>query len=586
VSCASATACTAVGYFDFGAGCVSADNPGPCTQLPLVEHWNGSRWSIQRAPAPRDARDVGLNDVSCTATTACTAVGGFTNSARQGGTFVVRSNGSRWSLQRITTPSGAKGVSLGGVSCTSARACTAVGNFTNRAGQQGTLAERWNGSRWSAQRIANPGGAKGVVLSGVSCASAALCTAVGTFTNSAGQQVTLAERWRHSRWSVQQTANVIVALPAGLNGVSCASRAACIALGSFFTSNPGGHPTGRMLAERRSGGVWSIQPTPNPAGSVDNQFGGVSCSSMTACTAVGNFDASAGISALAAQWNGTSWSIQQPANPSGATDTWLEGVSCASAGACTAVGTFAGPGTGNNSVTLAERWNGSSWSIEQTASAPGTAGSALTAVSCTSKTACIAVGAVYNQAGGNTPLAERWTGSSWTIQHTPKLPRSAGLYGVSCTSATACTAVGGYPLYGGYNAALVERWNGTSWTIQHTPKPKSATLTVLNGVSCTSATACTAVGGYAGARTDQQPTTPLAEAWNGTRWTIESTPNPTGSRKTMLNGVSCTSATICTAVGSFTFTPTVFPSDMPLMESTIGQSRIRGSEAPGRQAGP
>ncbi len=55
------------------------------------------------------------------------------------------------------------------------------------------------------------------------------------------------------------------------------------------------------------------------------------------------------------------------------------------------------------------------------------------------------------------PLAEQWDGTVWTIQSVPGTGRLAG---VSCTSATAGTAVGG---------DVAERWNGTTWTIQPIP---------------------------------------------------------------------------------------------------------------------
>ena len=42
----------------------------------------------------------------------------------------------------------------------------------------------------------------------------------------------------------------------------------------------------------------------------------------------------------------------------------------------------------------------------------------------------------------------------------------------------------------------------------------------------------------------------LAEVWDGSTWTVQSTPNPTGATSGSLYGVSCTSATACTAVGT------------------------------------
>ena len=70
-------------------------------------------------------------------------------------------------------------------------------------------------------------------------------------------------------------------------------------------------------------------------------------------------------------------------------------------------------------------------------------------------------------------------------------------------------------------------------------------ITELNSVSCTSATNCVAVGDYM----DQADTsdTTLAEQWNGTSWTVLTTPSPVTF--SALVSVSCPSATHCVAVG-------------------------------------
>jgi hypothetical protein len=90
------------------------------------------------------------------------------------------------------------------------------------------------------------------------------------------------------------------------------------------------------------------------------------------------------------------------------------------------------------------------------------------------------------------PLAESWNGTSWTIQRVPSPPGSNTivLNGVSCTSPSACTAVGEYDTSKGAQPGLAERWNGTSWTVQATP----AGTDVLDDVSCGTPTTCTAVG--------------------------------------------------------------------------------------------
>jgi hypothetical protein len=43
-------------------------------------------------------------------------------------------------------------------------------------------------------------------------------------------------------------------------------------------------------------------------------------------------------------------------------------------------------------------------------------------------------------------------------------------YGMSCTSASACTAAGYYLTSAGYSM-LAEGWNGTAWAIQSTATP-------------------------------------------------------------------------------------------------------------------
>jgi hypothetical protein len=239
---------------------------------------------------------------------------------------------------------------------------------------------------------------------------------------------------------------------------------------------------------------------------------------------------------LAERWNGTEWSIQSTPNPSGAKATAFEGgVSCLSSTECVAVGTYTNS-TGTE-LTLAERWNGTEWSIQSTPNPLEGKEVHLKAVSCTSSSACIAVGK-YSlgsilEKGSLKTLIERWNGTEWSIQTVPTA--EASLNGVSCTSSTACTAVGKHEKFS--SGPLAERWNGSEWSIQSTPFLTGGEG--LHGVSCASSTACTAVSGT------------LVEYWNGTEWTIQSAAEPTGEGFS-LYGVACTAPTACTAVGTYT----------------------------------
>src|SRR5262249_44337171 len=92
---------------------------------------------------------------------------------------------------------------------------------------------------------------------------------------------------------------------------------------------------------------------------------------------------------------------------------------------------------------------------------------------------------------------------------------------------------------------LAERWDGTSWSLQQAPAPAGSQGAFLAGVSCPSATSCTAVGGY---QANSVPRT-LAEAWDGSSWSVQPTANPAGADESALSAVICRSAGACSAVG-------------------------------------
>ena len=572
VSCSAADACTAVGFYTNSSG----------RDLPLAERWNGSRWKIQATPIPAVATVARLFAVSCWAATACIAVGRYNVSNPQDIPFAEAWNGIRWKVQPVPSPAGASSADLTGISCRPANACTAVGAYINRSFTSLTLAERWNGTRWRIQATPSRAGAAGSGLSGVSCSSARACTAVGSSSTS-GSERTLAEGWNGTRWRIQATPDPAGAIRSGLSAVSCSAPGACTAVGADFAerwngarwtvqimSSPGGTvlagvscpsrsaciAAGRRqdglsiltLAEAWNGTSWRIQDTPNPAGTFGSVLRDVSCASASACTAVGSYDQGpfGPRAPLAEAWNGSRWSIQDTPSPAGAVDSGLGPVSCTSASACIAVGGYS---TSGHAVLFAERWDGARWTVQAMPSpSPGTSFAVLSGLSCTSTTACTAVGGYDNSAHTLLAFAEVWDGTSWTLQATPS-PAGAlysFLRSVSCTSAGACIAVGDQATITSANAPLAERWDGTHWSIQVTPS-LSVNPAQLYGVSCSSADACTAVGYHVD---NQGVAGPLAEAWNGTSWSIQAMPNPSGAHGMFLNGVSCSSPNACTTVGS------------------------------------
>jgi len=121
---------------------------------------------------------------------------------------------------------------LNGVACTSASACTAVGNRTLAR----TLAERWNGHAWSVQATPHPSGAQNITLAGVACPARTVCTAFGLNLTGSGP-LTLAERWSGGRWRIQPTPG-LVAYDIGFPGVACPTPSACYAVASYTNNGP------------------------------------------------------------------------------------------------------------------------------------------------------------------------------------------------------------------------------------------------------------------------------------------------------------------------------------------------------------
>ena len=212
---------------------------------------------------------------------------------------------------------------------------------------------------------------------------------------------------------------------------------------------------------------------------------------------------------------------------------FLTSVSCTSVSACTAVGSYyygaAGP-----SRTLIERWNGATWQVQRSLSQGR--GSQLTGVSCAAANACTAVGSP----------AQAWNGTRWRVS-----PAAAPVSSVSCLSPASCQAVG-MSLQG---RLVVARWDGRTWQAEPIPRPPGQPQAItLAGVSCASARFCMAVGDYSsGAGARPSPAfrdRTLAEAWDGSRWRIVHTASP--ASRSALRGVSCTSPRACVAVGTST----------------------------------
>ena len=292
------------------------------------------------------------------------------------------------------------------------------------------------------------------------------------------------------------------------------------------------------------GSRWAQLPGSESAtGAGDGSFpptlASASCVSEDFCMAVG-FTAQ-GPSPLARVWNGKTWNGASPSSPS--SGYMLNGVSCVSADDCWAVGLSGTTSTGIEPIAV--HWNGSSW---EAAAVPSQGDDQLAAVSCTSSRFCMAVGTSnFVSASKETPFTVVWNGSEWSVRQAAAFSSTGGieLQSVSCTSPTTCMAVGGDTLNAS-SPPIAQWWDGNRWSNVSTAVGDGASSAYFASVSCSQAKSCMAVGTTGIGGSHGIAGTPLAEKWDGSTWSFVQTPSPDDGG---LVGVSCTSPAWCVAAG-------------------------------------
>jgi hypothetical protein len=226
----------------------------------------------------------------------------------------------------------------------------------------------------------------------------------------------------------------------------------------------------------------------------------------------------------------------------------LFGVSALSSSDAWTVGSFTGPD--RLFKTLAEHFNGSSWSVVPSPNV-GTASTYFNAVAAVSSSDIWAVGGATTYTSTpptatDQPMIEHYNGSSWSLVSVPAIAATqGGLLAISASSASDIWAVGwSGSSYGLASHTLVMHYDGAAWSVVPSPNMANPANT-LAGIVAISATNAWAVGSSNNPSFVYQT---LIEHWDGTSWSIVSSPNPrTGSNA--LFSISAVSATDIWAVG-------------------------------------
>ena len=410
----------------------------------------------------------------------------------------------------------------------------------------------------------------------VLCVSAGKCTATGSYLDSSGNRQGLLLTETSGTWAAVEPplpANAAADPEAGVIPVSCVSAGNCTATGGYTDSS--GNRQGLLLTE--TSGSWATGvEAPAPANAAANpgiSVGPVSCTSIGNCTAVGTYNDSSGNQGLLllTETSGT-WAAQGVALPADATDlgAGLSSLSCASAGNCTAVGSYHSVSSGDYPQGLLLTETSGTWATAVEAPLPANAGpppntasqeGGLDWVSCASAGNCTATGGYFESSGAFQGLLLTETSGTWAAVEAP-LPANtaadpeAGVEALSCVSAGNCTATGGYQDSSGYFQGLLLTETSGTWTAVEAVPPANAVTGARfvggpSSVSCVSAGNCTAVGTYIDSSGIFQGVV-LTEA-SGTWAAGVEAPLPANAADTYarLFSVSCVSPGTCTAFGFY-----------------------------------
>lgn len=439
------------------------------------------------------------------------------------------------------------------VSCSSARNCTAVGEYSDKSGNDKVLIAIERAGRFSStSELILPVNAKpraNAYIDGIDCFGTGNCTAV-------------------------------------LNSISCPSPGNCVAVGAY-TDNAG--HTDAMVAIERAGRFARAVELPAPPNASSNPFAvlnSVSCIGWLDCVIVGRYvDLTGDSQAMVDPWIGAKivpaveFSPPPDSKPllAGVSDscdrqgdcTSLNAVSCTAQGSCTAAGEYTDR-AGNSAAMMTNFRN------RRFEPATKVIGSqpVLNSLSCSRSRNCAAVGTFNDNSGNNWALFDYSVGGPVAPAAWLRLPshsiatQPSVLNAVDCPGA--CTAVGGYVDASGNTEAMVTSFsNSTVATTSKlvlpgdvVPIPEfnsggtcdgSTGCTSLTNVSCATVGNCVAIGSFSDGsfNTLAMLAREVKGAFDpGVNVSLPSDA-ATSSQNAVLYSVSCWTSGDCTAVGSY-----------------------------------
>ena len=261
-------------------------------------HWDGTSWSL--TPTPNLGQYGALSSVSASSATDAWAVGFAIPARREHGTLIEHWNGSTWSVNSLDAITGYS-AGLNGVVDLSPTNAWAVGESGS-----GGLLEHWNGAAWSTVTLPDPAFTPASGNS-ISADSASDIWVVGSTINAAETTAPEALHYNGTTWTV-----VAMPEPSQSSGtlsaVTAISPGNAWAVGE--ATGAGSAPGGSTLTEHWNGSVWSVVASPTPG--AYPSLSGVAGRSASDVYAVGTNlpSINGGLEqGFILRWNGSAWSV-------------------------------------------------------------------------------------------------------------------------------------------------------------------------------------------------------------------------------------------------------------------------------------
>jgi hypothetical protein len=400
--------------------------------------------------------------MSCWGRGACAAGGFYTDRHGHSQAWVAQERKGRWTRAEEVPGTAAlnKGgnAAVGYVSCARTSACVAVGSYTDNGGNGQWFTDSERGGRWgTAAEVPYPA-LDNASIAAVWCAAGGLCAAGGSFTDSAGATQAWVATEVSGRWqpALEVPGLATLATDGGgpvtgsaLTSVSCASAGNCAAGGQYDIGNT--NPAIEPFVVSEVSGTWrSAEEVPgigtaSPLSYADGSATFITCPSAGNCTAAGYYqvddpdecDLGCTGTFLVNQAHGTWRSVTTDPDL-----TYILWLTCPAAGDCVAAGGHDNSDdvwTGQLVSETRDRW-------APTLVLPAT--TAVNSVSCSSPGYCAAGGSTGANSGF---VISEWHGIWGKVVTPAGLPRryngsnpeSAAVSAVACPPKSTFCAAGG-----------------------------------------------------------------------------------------------------------------------------------------------